>query len=648
MALSDARLILLQAAIALSAASVAPAQEGDGSIFDFGKPGRDEPKEAQPKPGEPKRAEPAPAPTPPAKPATPKPPAAEEKTDPAVAFKELFGTDVDAAAKTPSPKDDAALAAKVLGISREADDAPRFRRYAYERAYELGTKDPAGYDSAIEAATSLASSDPERRAQWRKKRLDVYQLAFQRSTGADRGAAQEMWAAQLVRAGDEHCREQNAAEAAELYRTALSVTAAEGRPSVQARLKYAQDQVALRKRVAALEASWKNPDTAGESAKALARVWIVESGDYAQAKILAKYDSELLSKIALAERSPAELDEAQLAEMATWYERMAEGATAAGQYRMLTRAKQYNDLFLSRHTLKDVKALAAKSAAARIAESIAPLAAVCEALSPDAPPPAVASGATNATATAKAPTPDAAPAPAPAPVRVPTTPMPSTGATTVAKLLQGKRKATDPAAGAVVFEAPAGDGRRGANGVLVTAAGPWTKTGTEWRYRYVRAEDKQGVQLVHPLGDGHVVVAVKNDSVAVFDGGAWERFGYTSGGGLKVERGPGFEQVFPIEEGKEYDVVSRVDPDGRCVVTINGKPVAGVRLAAPPALSLGLTPGKRPPGTSSWGELAFKGEGLPARLSKGQAMILVEPMDGGPNSVKEPEFRPGWAAVKAQ
>ena len=62
----------------------------------------------------------------------------------------------------------------------------------------------------------------------------------------------------------------------------------------------------------------------------------------------------------------------------------------------------------------------------------------------------------------------------------------------IAATLQGKRGAKGVHPLARSFDAPMGDGRRGAVGVVLNSAGQWQKLGTRWAFRYARSGSAWG------------------------------------------------------------------------------------------------------------------------------------------------------------
>ena len=99
-------------------------------------------------------------------------------------------------------------------------------------------------------------------------------------------------------------------------------------------------------------------------------------------------------------------------------------------------------------------------------------------------------------------------------------------------------------------------------------------------------------------------------------------------------------QVMPIAPGRKHLVTSELDPKGNYRLWIDDLLVATATLDE--ALPLGpiIPPNVRPPGCSAWGELEFKGQGLPQVLFADQAGIIIGPCARGYNVARRIRFAP--------
>lgn len=202
---------------------------------------------------------------------------------------------------------------------------------------------------------------------------------------------------------------------------------------------------------------------------------------------------------------------------------------------------------------------------------------------------------------------------------------PRIDATPVCAKLEAKKPPEGLAAGAIPFSAPRGEGRSGANGVLIEAAAGWDRRGTAWACTYRRTESAEGVHFIHPLGAGHVLVTITRNGLHVASPGPWPSRAYqplqqTS---LPLVTANNFAKMLDIEGDAPRTLVSILAPDGRFQFFLDGQPLAGgvVPFAAP----LQLTPD-------------FQGENLPMTLRPGMGGVIIGPRDGGLNRATDLTF----------
>jgi hypothetical protein len=207
----------------------------------------------------------------------------------------------------------------------------------------------------------------------------------------------------------------------------------------------------------------------------------------------------------------------------------------------------------------------------------------------------------------------------------------------VATLLSAKNKVVDPADDVIPFQAPAGDGRSGAKGILLKNSPEVGKSGSTWRFLYKRGGAAQTMQILHPHGSGIVIIHLGQSSVGISSVARWAGVGY--GGGEKKGIQEKKTTVLPLQEGQEYEVVSAMGPTGGYRLTINGEVVAKTRFAATRPLSIQLEPGDQYPGHGR-GDGEFQGDNLPMLWSAGFAALIVGPIDSGPNQCREIYFDP--------
>ena len=214
----------------------------------------------------------------------------------------------------------------------------------------------------------------------------------------------------------------------------------------------------------------------------------------------------------------------------------------------------------------------------------------------------------------------------------------------VANSVRAKGSVEGAAANVIAFDGPTGDGRRGAKGILVKSAGGGD-SGSTWVFKYTRGGTARGLQIIHPRGKGQAVVYINKDSIGVSTPGEWRSVGYGGGNTKDVRKKNAFENVFPLEDNREYAVVSRMDNRGSCDVFIDGELIATARAGTAKPLSFEIPEGTKFPGSSGWDKLLFKGEGFPLEWEGDWAGILLGPLDGGTHVCADVHYCAGVAEM---
>ncbi|QDU25227.1 hypothetical protein ETAA8_02900 [Anatilimnocola aggregata] len=224
--------------------------------------------------------------------------------------------------------------------------------------------------------------------------------------------------------------------------------------------------------------------------------------------------------------------------------------------------------------------------------------------------------------------------------RIPTPLEMETG--TVCELLQGKRMPDGLWKSAIPFNAPVGDGRKGANGFAIMAGDRWKKEGTTWKFQYTWSGSAQGVEIAHPFQLGQVLIRLVpgKNGVGITAGGNWGEIGWGMTGKRKVpvEFSLESQTVFPLEKDVTYDVVSQLLVDGRYGLFINKQLMAYSVIPAAIPLDLKLPDGMAAP--QSRAGSVFTGDNMPRALKAGEACLIVGPLDNGLNKASAIEFGP--------
>ena len=216
----------------------------------------------------------------------------------------------------------------------------------------------------------------------------------------------------------------------------------------------------------------------------------------------------------------------------------------------------------------------------------------------------------------------------------------------VAARLQAKRGGAGVHALARVFDGPWGDGRNGAKGVVVNSGLQWSRVGTRWSFSYVRSGSAYGLQVIHPFQKGQVIIHIRQSGVGASTPRAWTQVGYGGGDARRLAFTDAFKEEFPLKVDEAASFTSTLRPDGTYELTANGRLVALGKFKVASPLSFVIKKGARFPGASGWAKLEFKGNEFPEQWEPGYAGILLEPLDGGQNTVTALRFAPSLARLK--
>ena len=209
----------------------------------------------------------------------------------------------------------------------------------------------------------------------------------------------------------------------------------------------------------------------------------------------------------------------------------------------------------------------------------------------------------------------------------------------VAEEIKAKSGTKTPGAGVITFDAPPGEGRRGAKGLLLKNDPQTGKNGTTWSFQYTRDGTAYGMQIIHPHGRGQVVVHLGANKIGVSLPQDWTEVGWGAGSNkppVKMTRES--QDIFPLKGGEPYQVVSKLTSTGGLEVSIDGKIVATARITGASPLSLAIPPDKQFP-NSGRSPLEFKGTDLPLQWAAGYAGILLGPLDGGVHVCRQVRFQ---------
>jgi formylglycine-generating enzyme required for sulfatase activity len=279
-------------------------------------------------------------------------------------YQTLFGQEERAIAGK-APKVLADFAAKLFTAARSVTDQTELQALLCEKAYEYGTKAPAGYTTAIDAMKMLMLMVPERKEAAQAKVLEVSQLRYARSKGEERKTFGLALADLLIECGDQHAEAKQTAEALALYRQALTVATAvraDQAKAIAERIKQFSAGQDADRRLAILKARVeKDPaDVAARTALVLAYLGELDEPAEAAKLLTADLDEGLRTYVPLAAKNLADLEEATCIELAEWFSAIADKAAAPAKGALFGKAIECCQRFLDLHTTQDAGHLKAK------------------------------------------------------------------------------------------------------------------------------------------------------------------------------------------------------------------------------------------------------------------------------------------------
>ncbi len=313
------------------------------------------------------------------------PPLPAADGDPEKEYRELFGPMAKKIAASPEKEDDAELAALFLEEMASLKGREAFKTFVYLKAcaFAVAARD---WDTAERAVDALVATAPDRTADWERKRLEIRRTRYALSRGAQRRDAAAAYVTQLIAAGDAARDAGDYEAAADDYRKAASLAAANrlpGAEAARARLTAVGRERNRRRRIAQLEKQLAaRPDSSGVRKRLVMEYVLGLDDPAAAAQYLDADDLALKTCVDLAARPPEQLDEESCRELAEWYRDLAAGQPPDRKTTARRRAITYYRRYLAGHGATDVAGLKARQELEKL-----------EVLTAAAGPPALPAGA---------------------------------------------------------------------------------------------------------------------------------------------------------------------------------------------------------------------------------------------------------------
>lgn len=138
----------------------------------------------------------------------------------------------------------------------------------------------------------------------------------------------------------------------------------------------------------------------------------------------------------------------------------------------------------------------------------------------------------------------------------------------------------------VAFMTPVGPLRaRGGRGVLLKNDPATGRLGTTWTFTLSRKAPDAGVQIVHPFGDGHIIVHLRPEGLFLVAPPEVAKTPWVGGDSTMIKLTEAGAKIFPFSK-RSYQVVSQLSATGKYTISLNGEVAGTASLAPGPPLSL--------------------------------------------------------------
>jgi len=188
---------------------------------------------------------------------------------------------------------------------------------------------------------------------------------------------------------------------------------------------------------------------------------------------------------------------------------------------------------------------------------------------------------------------------------------------------------------AISFRTPPSPTTSGGKGLLLKNDPALGRRETTWTCFMVITAPHDGIQFIHPLGTGHVIVHLRENGLFLVAPDEMAKTPWVGGDAKKIRLASGAEKMFPLTRG--YIVTSQLSGSGKYTISLDGKVVGRASLDPGPALTL----------TSEYkGERLPAGEEFPLNWSPGYAAFIAGGRGkGGALQIRDLVFQAGASNV---
>lgn len=276
-------------------------------------------------------------------------------------YDELYSKD-ETAAIAKGPQAQGRFAAALLKDAKGLGDQKDLQVFLCDRAYQLGMKDPSGYQTAIDAMTLLGEVAPDKKGAALERRTEALQVGCAKGSVSDRKRFGKELVDLLVAKGDEQVAAGQGTEAIASYNKALDF-ANRGNTGQGGDIKDRISQVtSAAEREKKLGDLKKKLDENPKSVAARMNLIVAYLGEFdtpaeAVKLVTDDLDEKTRTYVPLSEKAPTDLEETACPELAQWYAEIAEKASPAGKSVLLGKSLACCDRYLELHAVRDAARL---------------------------------------------------------------------------------------------------------------------------------------------------------------------------------------------------------------------------------------------------------------------------------------------------
>ncbi|MBI5723094.1 MAG: hypothetical protein HZA50_03975 [Planctomycetes bacterium] len=293
-------------------------------------------------------------------------------------FEKLYGAEVKKAITTPDKKDDVALAEQILNAARGLSNQPELLALMCDKAAELASKDPAGFQLAEDALRLLINKVPASRPAALDRLAGMKEKELQSAQPDSKLRLSEELIALLGQIADAKSQAGDMAGAIQTVNKAMGLAAANKSPTkdvLAARIRTLTERQKTAQDVANLQTKIKNDETDIQSRNQLIILLVTEMDDIKQAQdlITPLVNEQLKLYVPLAAKNIKDLADSVCQELGDWHYRLSNGATNAGKINVLRKAVSYYQAFISKHPAADMAKSTAELTLTKIQYELAAL-----------------------------------------------------------------------------------------------------------------------------------------------------------------------------------------------------------------------------------------------------------------------------------